>query len=180
MGRTGADTSSAAPNGRGAVLSLEPVLNQQAEFTHTLAPSRQQPPIRKLQFRLEVPLEGGPHGRADDERHAHAEDVVLRSFQFRVRKTYSYSAPAERRCRTASGSRHSSTTVGGSVVGSSSNARPSAAHASQGSGPGRLEIRTLSPKGAPRRSRGLGTRAARVRTTTELGNAHVWIGIVQE
>ena len=82
MGRAGADTSSAAPNGRGAVLSLEPVLNQQAEFTHTLAPSRQQPPIRKLQFRLEVPLEGGPHGRADDERHAHAEDVVLRSFQF--------------------------------------------------------------------------------------------------
>ena len=82
MDRTGADTSSAAPDGRGAVLSLEPVLNQQLEFTHTLAPSRQRSPIRKLQVRLEVPLEGGPHGRADDERHAHAEDVVLRSFQF--------------------------------------------------------------------------------------------------
>ena len=48
----------------------------------------------------------------------------------------------------------------------SSNARPSAAHASRGSGPGRVVIRAPPPKGAPRRSRGLGTRAARVRETT--------------
>ena len=62
----------------------------------------------------------------------------------------------------------------------SCNARPAAAHVPRGNGPERLEIRTPSPDGAPRRSRGLGTRAARVRTTTELGNAHVLIGVLQE
>ena len=35
----------------------------------------------------------------------------------------------------------------------SSNARPPAAHVSRGNGPERLEIRTPSPEGAPRRSR---------------------------